>query len=76
MGVEGAIICDEDDGDRGSVIANETCKDQRQRYTEDGVEVSRTFQFLLPYDWHYRFRHSVDDHYNVRHSLPLVEGTL
>jgi hypothetical protein len=60
----------------GPLIANETCKDQRRRFNEGGVEVSRTFQFPLPYDWHYRFRHAVDDHNNVRHSLPLVEGTI
>jgi hypothetical protein len=60
----------------GPLIANETCKDQRRRITKDGVEVSHTFQFLLPYDWHYRFRHAVDDHNNVRHSLPSVEGTI
>jgi hypothetical protein len=60
----------------GPLIANETCKDQRRRFTEGRVEVPRTFQFPLPYDWHYRFRHAVDDHNNVRHSLPLVEGTI
>lgn len=60
----------------GPLIANETCKDQRRRFNEGGVEVSRTFQFPLPYDWHYRFRHAVDDHNNVRHSLPSVEGTI
>jgi hypothetical protein len=60
----------------GSLIANKTCIDQRQRYMEDGVEVLRTFQFPLPYNWYYRFRHAVDDHNNLCHSLPLVEGTI
>ncbi len=60
----------------GPLIANETCKDQRQRFTKDGVEVSRSFQFLLLYDWHYKYRHTVDDHNNGRHSLQLEEGTI
>ena len=60
----------------GSLIANKTCIDQRQRYMEDGVEVLRTFQFPLSYNWYYRFRHAVDDHNNLCHSLPLVEGTI
>jgi hypothetical protein len=60
----------------GPLIANETCKDQRRRITKDGVEVSHTFQFLLPYDWHYKYRHAVDNHNTVRHSLPSVEGTI
>ena len=60
----------------GPLIANETCKDQWWKFTDGGVEVTRTFQFPLPYEWHYRFRHAVDNHNNVRHSLPLVEGTI
>jgi hypothetical protein len=40
------------------------------------VEVTCTFQFPLPYDWHYKFRHAVDDHNNLRHSIPSVEGTI
>jgi hypothetical protein len=60
----------------GPLIANKTCKDQRRRFTKDGVEVSRTFQFPLPYDWHYKYRHAVDNHNNLHHSLPLVEGTI
>jgi hypothetical protein len=76
VGAEGAIVCDEDMASWGPLIANETCKDQRQKYMEDVVKVSRTFQFPLPYDWHYRFRHADDDHNNLHHALPLVEGTI
>jgi hypothetical protein len=60
----------------GPLIANKTCKDQWRRFTKDGVEVSHTFQFPLLYDWHYKYRHAVDDHNNLHHSLPLVEGTI
>ena len=60
----------------GPLIANETCKDQKRRFVENGVEVSRTFKFPLPYDWHYKYRHAIDDHNNLRHSLPSIEGTI
>ncbi len=60
----------------GPLIPNESCKLQRRRFKEGGVEVTRTFQFPLPYDWHYKFRHAVDDHNNLHHSIPSVEGTI
>jgi len=60
----------------GPLISNESCNLQRRRFEEGGVEVTRTFQFPLPYDWHYKFRHAVDDHNNLRHSVPSVEGTI
>jgi hypothetical protein len=60
----------------GPLIANETCKDQWWKFTDGGVEVTRTFQFPLPYKWHYRFRDAADNHNNVRNSLPSVEGTI
>jgi len=53
----------------------EPSKEQKRRFVEDGVEVLRTFQFPLPYDWHYKYRHAVDNHNNLRHSLPSIEGT-
>ena len=60
----------------GALIVNESCKDERERLTKDRVEVNRTFQFLLPYNWHYKYRHAIDDHNNMHHLLPLVEGTV
>ena len=60
----------------GPLIVNESCEEQKRWYKEDGVEVVRTFQFPLPYDWHYKYRHAIDDHNNLRHSLPSVEGTI
>jgi hypothetical protein len=60
----------------GPLIANKSCKPQRWRFTKDGVEVLRTFQFPLPYDWHYKYRHAVNNHNNLHHFLPLVEGTI
>ncbi len=60
----------------GALIVNESCKDQWEKFTKDGVKVSRTFQFPLPYDCHYKYRHAVDYHNNLHHSLPLVEETM
>ena len=31
------------------------------------------FQYTCPYDWHFRYRHAVDDHNNLRHALPSLE---
>ena len=36
----------------------------------------KSFQFPLPYDWHYKYHHAVDDHNNLRHSLPSIEHTI
>jgi hypothetical protein len=41
-----------------------------------GVKMMRTFQFPLPYDWHYKYCHAVDNHNNLRHSLPSIEHTI
>jgi hypothetical protein len=60
----------------GPLIPNKSCKLQRRRFEEGGVEVTCTFQFPLPYDWHYKFRHAVDNHNNLCHSTPSVEGTI
>ena len=60
----------------GPLISNESCQEQKCWFKEDGAEVECTFQFSLPYDWNYKYRHNIDDHNNVRHSLPLVEGTI
>ena len=39
----------------------------------DGTTTS--FQYTCPYDWHFRYRHAVDDHNNLRHALPSLEDT-
>ncbi len=61
----------------GPLISNDTCKMQTRRWTEDRVQCGKSFQFPLPYDWHYKYRHAVDDHKNlVHHSLPSIEHTI
>ena len=58
------------------MIVNESCEEQKCWFKEDGVDVTCTFQFPLPYNWHYKYRHAIDDHNNLHHSLPSVEGTI
>ena len=60
----------------GPLISNDTCKMQTRTWTEDGVQCGKSFQFSLPYDWHYKYRHAVDDHNKLRHSLPSIEHTI
>ena len=56
----------------GSLLADdETCK-----LAHRGVGDSRvSFRYPRPYDWHFRYRHAVDDHNNLRHTLPSLEDT-
>ena len=35
----------------------------------------RSFQYPRPFDWHFRYRHAVDDHNNLHHGLPSIEDT-
>jgi hypothetical protein len=60
----------------GPLISNDSCKMQRRTWTEAGLNIVKSFQFPLPYDWHYKYRHAVDDHNNLRHSLPSIEHTI
>ena len=60
----------------GPLLANDSCGEQKRRWTEGGVERAGTFRFPCPYDWHYKFRHAVDDHNNLRHALPSIEHTI
>ena len=60
----------------GPLIVNKSCEEQKHWFKEDRVDIIRTFQFPLPYDWHYKYRHTINDHSNLHHSLPSVEGTI
>ena len=60
----------------GPLLVNDSCGEQKRRWMEGGVEVARTFQFPCPYDWHYKYRHAVDDHNNLRHAVPSIEATI
>jgi hypothetical protein len=60
----------------GPLIVNDSCKEQKRKWIEGGVETAGTFQFPCPYDWHYKYHHAVDDHNNLRHALPSIEHTI
>eukprot|EP00804_Cyclotella_cryptica_P010233 CCRYP_016698-RA/>CCRYP_016698-RA protein AED:0.43 eAED:0.33 QI:0/0/0/0.66/1/1/3/0/142 len=56
----------------GGVLAeDETC---RVTYRGSGDDRT-TFHYKKPFDWHFRYRHAVDDHNNLRHALPSLEDT-
>jgi len=60
----------------GPLLANDSCGEQKRRWIEGGVARADTFRFPCPYDWHYKFRHAIDDHNNLRHALPSIEHTI
>ena len=31
------------------------------------------FNYKLPFDWNFHYRHAVDDHNNLSHALPSIE---
>jgi hypothetical protein len=41
----------------GPLLANDSCKEQKRKWIEGGVETAGTFQFPCPYDWHYKYCH-------------------
>ena len=60
----------------GPLAALDSCKMAKRRWRgEGGVDCSRTFQYTCPFDWHFRYRHAVDDHNNLRHALPSIEDS-
>jgi len=59
----------------GPLTAFESCKETVRRWIDGGVEVVRRFRYACPFDWHFRYRHAVDDHNNLRHGLPSIEDS-
>jgi hypothetical protein len=59
----------------GPLAVFDTCKEALRKWTEEGIEVVRRFRYACPFDWHFRYRHAVDDHNNLRHALPSVEDS-
>ena len=51
------------------------CQETKRRCTEGDWDVERKFRYTCPYDWHFRYRHAVDDHNNLRHATPAVEDS-
>jgi hypothetical protein len=59
----------------GKLVADDSCRGTFRRFVENGVQQVKEFAYSLPFDWHFRYRHAVDDHNNLRHALPSLEDT-
>jgi hypothetical protein len=59
----------------GALLADDTCKEAARTWKEGGVEKSKKFNYTKPIDWHFKYRHAVDDHNNLRHGLPAIEDS-
>ena len=57
----------------GPLGSTEECRETKRRCMEGDRVVERKFKYTCPYDWHFRYRHAVDDHNNLRHATPAVE---
>jgi hypothetical protein len=55
----------------GVLASDDTCKTAVRGNGADRI----TFDYTNPFDWHFRYRHAVDDHNNLRHALPSQEDT-
>ena len=55
----------------GGLVSDEFCK---MAYRGNGPNRISS-KYTKPFDWHFRYRHCVDDHNNLRHSLPSIEDT-
>jgi hypothetical protein len=59
----------------GPLAVFDTCKEALRKWTEGGIEVVRRFKYACPFDWHFRYRHTVDDRNNLHHALPSIEDS-
>ena len=59
----------------GALLADDTCKEVTRTWKEGGIEKSKKFSYTKPIDWHFKYRHAVDDHNNLRHALPSIEDS-
>lgn len=55
----------------GMIVSDSTCKLATRGNGAGRVQ----FHYTKPFDWHFRYRHAVDDHNNKRHTLPSIEDT-
>lgn len=57
----------------GALLPDDNCKEATRNWMENGAAKSKKFQYTKPFDWHFKYRHAVDDHNNLRHALPSIE---
>ena len=56
----------------GGLLADETCKESVRRWKENVEDMVKKFNYKLPFDCYFRYRHTVDYHNNLSHSLPSI----
>ena len=59
----------------GPNTPDESYKMTSRTWKRGNETMSVSFQYPRPFDWHFRYRHAVDDHNNLRHALPSIEDT-
>ena len=57
----------------GHLMADDTRKETVIRWKENGEDRVKKFKYKLPFDWHFRYRHAVDNQNNLRHALISIE---
>ena len=57
----------------GVLFSDVTCKEAEHNGKEGGQDKHRSFRYTFPVDWHFKYRHAVDDHNNLSDALPAIE---
>ena len=60
---------------RGDLLADDICKETIRIWNNNGEDVVKKYKYKLPFDWNFRYHHTVDDHNNLRNVLPSIEDT-
>ena len=56
----------------GRLLADDTCKETVRILIENGEDAVKKFNYKLTFDWHYHYRHAVNNHNNLSHELPSI----
>jgi hypothetical protein len=56
-----------------ALLADDNCKEVTRNWIKSGAEKTKKFQYTKLFDWHFNYRHAVDDHNNLRHALLSIK---
>ena len=56
-------------------MADDTQKENVRIWKENREDLVKKFKYKMLFDWHFCYRHAVDDHNKLRHELPSIEDT-
>ncbi len=59
----------------GGALVSDGCKVVCCKWKDGNESHTQQFTYTKPFQWHFQYRHIVDDHNNLRHSLPSIEDT-